>query len=610
MASRELSILVTAKNMASRVLGQVKGDVNGLSSAASKAGSNVGRNVGIATAAVAAGLAVQVKAGVDSLVELERVENLTEAALKSTGNAANQSVKGIRARAEALEGLTGVDDKVIQNAENLLLTFANISEKAFEPTLESAINLNAALGGDDDSLQGVLLQVAKAVNDPVRGMTALRRSGVSFTEAQQKQVKALVEANDLMGAQAIVLGELDKQFGGAAEAANQGATRAQRRWADAVEDIQKSLATGFMPLIERVSEKMTQLVADPSFLPAVEKFGESLASGFDDAIDFAESVDWGAIGSALSTAGAGARAVMDAFLGAPPWLQTAILTGWGLNKLTGGLAGSLIGELGKGLIKGVLGMNAGVVNINAGVVNGGGGGVGVPAAAGGAGLLALLGTGAAAAAGLAAVTVAGTEVHRAVDPTGHQFNELASQKGVTRVQVEGDLLSLSRDTGLSVDRLREMAIPLLSEANSSWPEVVAGLREVQRQQAQTAVNVTRGTTALQQRIATEGARAAGSDRAMLNTAITTQGVAFHQRRLAEAAASSDRAMLSTAATQASRLATIQSIEGGNASRLETIKNKKSSVTAVINTTVNVSLQEWQRRQISSIRASSGSGGFI
>lgn len=422
MAERNLAILVTAKSLADRVLGKVRGDINGIEGAAKRASSNVGRNIAVATTAVAAGVSIQVKAGVDSLVELERVENLTQAALESTGNKAQQSVDGIRARAEAMENMTGVDDKVVQNAQNLLLTFTNVGKKVFEPTLESAINLNAALGGNDDSLQSILLQVAKAVNDPVKGMTALRRSGVSFTDAQVEQVKALVEANDLMGAQAIVLGELETQFGGAAEAANQGATRAQRRWTDGVEDIQKSLATGFMPLIERVSGKMQELVADPAFLAGVENFGSVMASGFEEAVDFAEGVDWGAVGSALQTMGGGARMAMDAFLGAPPWLQTAILTGWGLNKLTGGGLGSIVGALGSGLIKGVLGMNAGVVNAKAGVVNvaGGapGGGGGLPAAGGkgggfGKSLLGGLKTGAALAApllvGAAAVEVVNFE---------------------------------------------------------------------------------------------------------------------------------------------------------------------------------------------------------
>ena len=371
MASRELSILVTAKNMASRVLGTVRGDINSLDDAGRRAGSNLGRNLAAGGAVVAGAIAVNVRAGVDSLIELERVNNLTAAALESTGDMAGQSVKGIRDRSEALEATTGVDDKVIQNAQNLLLTFRDVRDEAFGETLDAAIDLNAVLGGNDESLQGVLMLVGRAVNDPIRGLTALTRRGITFTDQQRDEIKVLQESGDLLGAQALILEELNKQTEGAAEASFTGPARAQKLLADSIEDAQMALATGFLPLIERVSAKLTDLMSDPKFLPMVTEFGEMIAAGFDSALDFAESVPWDSVGSAFGLMGTGAKAALDMFMGAPPWLQTAVLTGWGLNKLTGGALSTIVGALGSGLVKGVLGMNAGVVNINAGSVNGG-----------------------------------------------------------------------------------------------------------------------------------------------------------------------------------------------------------------------------------------------
>ena len=75
--------------------------------------------------------------------------------------------------------------------------------------------------------------------------------------------------------------------------------------------------------------------------------------------------------SALGTAAGFAKDLVTAFLGLPSWVQAAVITGWGLNKVTGGL----IGDLASGLIKGVLGINAGVVNVN-GPVAGAGAGAG------------------------------------------------------------------------------------------------------------------------------------------------------------------------------------------------------------------------------------------
>jgi len=122
----------------------------------------------------------------------------------------------------------------------------------------------------------------------------------------------------------------------------------------------------------------------------VKNFGKDLAKGLRDAVAWIKQLDFKAIGSALQTAAGFAKGLVDAFLGMPAWVQTAVITGWGLNKLTGGAVGDIVGELGKGLIKGVLGMTAGTVNLTAGTVVGGGAPV-APSAGGGNGLANLLG---------------------------------------------------------------------------------------------------------------------------------------------------------------------------------------------------------------------------
>jgi hypothetical protein len=65
---------------------------------------------------------------------------------------------------------------------------------------------------------GAAIQLGKALNDPTQGVSALSRVGVSFTDVQKDMIKKLQESGDMMGAQRIILGELEKQFGGTAEA--------------------------------------------------------------------------------------------------------------------------------------------------------------------------------------------------------------------------------------------------------------------------------------------------------------------------------------------------------------------------------------------------------
>jgi len=180
---------------------------------------------GGALAAGAAGigaLTATMKIGIDEFSEASKVSAQTEAALKSTGGAAGTTAKHIGTLAEKLMKKSGVDDEAIQSGENLLLTFTNIRNEAgkgndvFDQTTKAALDMSTALGTD---MKSASMQLGKALNDPEKGITKLTRSGVTFTEEQKKQIKALQESGDTLGAQKIILGEVNKEFGGSAAAA-------------------------------------------------------------------------------------------------------------------------------------------------------------------------------------------------------------------------------------------------------------------------------------------------------------------------------------------------------------------------------------------------------
>jgi hypothetical protein len=474
----------------------------------SNAATNIAK-IGAGAAVVGVGLlAVNIKKGVDALNELENVTVATNTVLKSTQGVSGQTADGIRDMAEGFEDLNAtMDDKVIQSGANMLLTFTNVREKAFEPALEAALNMNEAMGGGPDGLQTTIIQVGKALNDPIKGVTALRRVGVQLSEQQEDQIKTLVEQNDLYGAQQIILDELATQFGGRFAAAGDTAEGKMAALSDRVEDVQKALAGPLLPAIDRVRDKLIEFLGSPTVLQGAERLGDAIAGLFTDAnlergvgvlegaiqtlttgdfsgmtsgiggiVSSVAGLPWDSIGNAATLLGTGAKAMLDAFMGLPPWVQTAVLTGWGLNKLTGGALGNIVGELGKGLIKGVLGMNAGVVNINAATVNGAGATGGSTSGAGRAGRLA--GAAALAIGPLAIVTAIGEELHRELAPIAHSFNELAGGKGASKVEVEGDLVRLSEETGRSIDQLQQSAIPLLRDGSRSWSDTVMALRNM------------------------------------------------------------------------------------------------------------------------------------
>lgn len=386
MANKELAILLTAKNNASGPVRAVSRDVGTLNRVAGRAGQGVRtlgsnlKNLALGAGAVAAvGLGAAIKSGLDSLAERESVISATEAAIKATGGAARVSAADIRTWSEALEAATGaaVDDKAIQDAANTLLRFTTITEDNFQRTLTAATDLGAAMKTGPQQAAKLL---GKALADPVKGMTQLRRAGVVLTAAEEKRIKALVKANRLTDAQATLLRAVEQRYKGAGAASAGPYQRALNLLADAAEDAKMALAEGFLPVIERAATWLNKKLADPKVIEDIRSAGRSIAGLFDRAIDFGERIPWESVRAAMVAAGQGAKAAYSLFTSLPPWVQTAVLTGWGLNKLTGGALSGIVGELGKGLIRGVLGMNAGVVNINAGVVNGGGG---VPGVGGG-----------------------------------------------------------------------------------------------------------------------------------------------------------------------------------------------------------------------------------
>ena len=182
-----------------------------------------------------------------------------------------------------------------------------------------------------------------------------------------------MKAGKAADAQRVILDSLARTTKGAADASQGPYKRALSVLADVTEDAQRALAEGFLPVLERVAKWLSKSLADPKVIADIRGMGKSLAGAFDDAVTFAQKVPWGAIKDGLKTAAEWAGRLFDAFRSMPPEMQATIVALAGLNKLSGGAISGIVGELGKGLIKGVLGMTAGVVNLNAGVVNGGGG---------------------------------------------------------------------------------------------------------------------------------------------------------------------------------------------------------------------------------------------
>lgn len=148
--------------------------------------------------------------------EAEFASAQLNATLKSTKGVAGQSAAELNRHAAALAKVSTFDDDVITGAQSLLLTFTKIGRETFPQATQAVLNVAQAMGTD---LKSAAIQVGKALNDPILGVSALARSGIQFSEAQKDMIAKLVETNQLAEAQTIILKELETQFGNSAAAA-------------------------------------------------------------------------------------------------------------------------------------------------------------------------------------------------------------------------------------------------------------------------------------------------------------------------------------------------------------------------------------------------------
>lgn len=143
-----------------------------------------------------------------------------------------------------------------------------IEELVQIPSPQCSVELDA---DTREPVYKVTLTIGKALNDPVKGLTALGRAGIQFTAQQKEQIKQMVAVGDAAGAQSIMLAELEKQFGGAAKAA--GDADAWKPLKTALMDLEGAFEPIVRDVIAPLIAKAGEIVrAFASVSPEVLKF--------------------------------------------------------------------------------------------------------------------------------------------------------------------------------------------------------------------------------------------------------------------------------------------------------------------------------------------------
>jgi len=186
------------------------------------------------------------------------------------------------ARTQALA--TGADVNSIKQTQAKLLTFKDLAASAdtvggaFDRATAAAIDLEAAGFG---SAENQAVALGKALNDPTKGLTALGRSGITFTEVEKEKIAALQESGDLLGAQEILLAAIESQVKGTAAATANTTDRLSQGWLAIKEELAGPVSAAF--------DKVGGYIVD-KIIPAVIDFIQKLKEGGSPLEGFTEKV--------------------------------------------------------------------------------------------------------------------------------------------------------------------------------------------------------------------------------------------------------------------------------------------------------------------------------
>jgi len=217
------------------------------------------RTAGVAmTAAITAPLVAMAAKAVQAFDQQAKAIAQVEAGLKSTGNQVGYTSKQLQQLASNLQNKTLFgDEEILKDATAQLLTFTNIAGENFQKTQAIALDLATRLDGD---LKGASIMLGKALNDPVANLSALSRAGIQFSAEQKEVIKSMAETGRMGEAQALILEELEKQYGGSAQAAAKAGMGPFKQLSNSLGDLQEQFGKLILEFITPIVPKIRSVM--------------------------------------------------------------------------------------------------------------------------------------------------------------------------------------------------------------------------------------------------------------------------------------------------------------------------------------------------------------
>lgn len=256
MAGRRIADLLIKVGADSYEFKQVTKEVEKGMDQLSQKLTNIGKTMSLAVTAPLTAIGVVAVKNADIQA---RAEAKVQQAILQTGGVAELTLEQLKAHASEMQGKSIFgDEKILNDVTAKMLTFTNIAGENFKKAQQAAIDMATVL---DQDVKGIVTQLGKALNDPVKNMSALGRMGIQFSKDQQEVIRAMAETNRLGEAQALMLDVLASRYGGQAEAVAKVGLGAMKQLKNSWGDFLEQIGDIITPVLTKVAQALSKVVA-------------------------------------------------------------------------------------------------------------------------------------------------------------------------------------------------------------------------------------------------------------------------------------------------------------------------------------------------------------
>jgi phage-related minor tail protein len=294
-----------------------------------RAGKSMMKGGAVMTAAITAPIMLAGRMGVEEMKAIEQANARSAQALEKFAGKSIMTISEMQRRAQYIQGKSGIDDQVIQEMQNVIITMGemNLAQEegvlVFQQTSLAASGYADALGVDAVSA-GKLF--AKSIQAAGQGLLVLPRGMKMSKEAQERLKKAFEDTDNPIKRQLMMSEMLNNKYGEMHNLTNAD------KWAvaqDGLAGVAASLVVELLPAFQKGVELLTKFNNWFSKLnPTTKKFiayGAAIAAVLGPVIIF-----FGMLASAIG-------ALIPVF---------AALGGGGLIAAIGGAFAALMGPIG------------------------------------------------------------------------------------------------------------------------------------------------------------------------------------------------------------------------------------------------------------------------